>query len=175
MKEQRTLEVEWKAFELQPREFPLSPEQQAAKERMIEQSWPQLQAMAQQVYGLTLQRPRLGIDTRSAHVAAKAAERWGKGEAYHETLFVAYWQEGKDISDPGVLTSLAGGLGIDPGEFETALASRELLETVMQDQEESRRIGIRGVPATVIEGKYLLSGARPQQELLDILNRIENG
>ena len=150
VRHQRVLKVRWKAFELQPREFPPSPEQKAAKERMIQRSWPRVEAMAREIYGLQLQRPRLGVDTRDAHVAAKATERWNQGDAYHEALFVAYWQEGRDIGDREVLTSLAQNLGIDPEAFEAALASEELMQAVINDQEESRRLGIGGVPATLI-------------------------
>lgn len=167
------LEVSWKAFELQPREHRPSPEELAAKERMIQSTWPHVQRMAEEVYGLRLERPKLGVDTRLAHVAAKAAAQLGHGEAYHHALFAAHWQEGLDISDPAILRALAEGLGMDGEAFSQALERRELLDAVMAEEAQAHQLGLTGVPATVIARRYLVSGARPAGQLEDIFRRIE--
>lgn len=169
----RPLHVEWKAFELRPREIPVSAEEQAAKEKMVNESWPQLKQFASETYGLELNQPKLDVDTRLAHVAAKAAEQLGQGAAYHHAIFAAHWQQNRDISDRDTLLELAQEVGIDTEEFVKALDDSTLLDRVMQEEVESRQIGISGVPATVLAGKYLLSGCRPPDELAEILDRIE--
>ncbi|OUM95869.1 MAG: hypothetical protein BAA04_08745 [Firmicutes bacterium ZCTH02-B6] len=169
----RDLMVSWKAFELSPREHAPAPEEVAAKERMIQRTWPDVQRMAEEVYGLRLDRPKLGVDTRLAHVAAKAAAELGHGEAYHQALFAAHWQEGRDISDPGVLRALAEELGLDGEAFAQALERQDLLDEVMAEEAQAHQLGLTGVPAAVIARRYLVSGARPPEQLEDIFRRIE--
>src|SRR5690606_20140763 len=97
----------------------------------------------------------------------------GQGEAYHQALFAAHWQEGRDISDPGVLRALAEELGLDGEAFAQALERQDLLDEVMAEEAQAHQLGLTGVPAAVIARRYLVSGARPPEQLEDIFRRIE--
>lgn len=168
----RDLEITWRAFELQPRELQLSPEEEAAREAYIAQAWPQVERMARDVYGLELRRGRSGVDTRTAHVGAQVAREAGLEGPYVVAVFRAYWEQGRDIGDRAVLREVAEGVGIPPDRFLEGLDDEGYLQRVMEEQAESRRLGIRGVPATVVNGRYLLSGCRPAADLERVLDRL---
>lgn len=162
------LEVEWRAFELQPRESPMDPEALAEKQRYIDAHFPTAQRIAREGYGLELAKGRIDVDTRLAHMGAKIARARGKAHEYHAKVFAAHWVDQRDIGDPAVLIAIAQELGIDAAAFERALADAALEAAVLQEEHGAHRLGIRGVPATIIAGRYLLSGAQPADRLRSV-------
>lgn len=166
------IRVVWRAFELNPREAAVTPEQEAAKEAYIAQAWPGVQKMAREVYGLELERGPRGVDTRMAHVGMVVARRFQKEEAYLQQVFAAYWKDGEDVGDPAVLERAAGAAGIPVEAFRAGLDDEGLLREVLAEIEEAYRLGIRGVPATILDGRYKLSGCRPADELEHIFRQV---
>jgi|SRR5690606_34210693 len=173
VKAQRPLEVAWKAFELRPREQPTTPEEDARKKEFIAQGWPHVERMARDVFGLTMKLGPFGVDTRLAHVGYAAARILGQEDGYMRRVFAAYWQDGEDISRRDVLTEAAEEAGIPVQPFLEALDEERFLEEVLQDQERARRLGITAVPATVVAGRYALSGCRPPEDMLALFRRME--
>src|SRR5690606_26801824 len=131
--------------ELMPREAGITPAQLEAKRAAIDQAWPRVQSMAEQVWGLKMERGPLGIDTRLAHVGAKVAEGQGKADLYHKATFEAYWQRQEDLGDADVLVRIAASVGMDEEAFRAQLEDAELLQSVLAEQAQARRIGIGGV------------------------------
>lgn len=171
--EEVPVEVEWRAFELRPRESlgQIDPEAEAEKKKQIEAFWPRVEQMAKEVYGLTgIKRGRWGVDTRAAHIGAKVARRSGQESEYHRRVFAAHWVEEKDIGDPATLSQIAAASGLDAEAFQAALASRHMADEVTAEAAEAHRLGIRGVPALIIDSRYLLSGAQPKESLVRILS-----
>lgn len=168
------VEVEWRAFELRPRESldQMDPEAEAEKKRQIEAFWPRVEQMAKDVYGLTnIKRGRWGVDTRAAHIGAKIAREAGREDEYHRRVFAAHWIEEKDIGNPQTLAEIAAQSGIDAQAFEAALGSQQMVDEVTAEAAEAHRLGIRGVPALIIDRRYLLSGAQPKESLVRILSQ----
>jgi predicted DsbA family dithiol-disulfide isomerase len=87
---------------------------------------------------------------------------WAAGPrqaALKEALMRAYFVEGQDIGDPGVLTAIAGAQGLEgAGAF---LASDALDAHVRAEDLAFRRLGINGVPSFALDGQVLFSGALP--------------
>lgn len=173
VKEQRPLEIEWKAFELRPRERPSTPEEDAMKKEYIAQGWPHVERMARDVYGLTMKLGPFGIDTRLAHVGYAAARTFQREDVYMRQVFAAYWADGKDIGERDVLADAAEGAGIPVQSFLEALEEERFWEEVRGDQERAQELGLSAVPATVVEGRYALSGCRPPEDLLALFLRME--
>lgn len=165
VRNEASLSIEWRAFELQPQEAEIDPAALAEKEKMIDAYWPRVYRTAKEVYGLELQKGRLGVDTRLAHVGAKAAKRLGGDGAFHRKVFEAHWHAQKDISDPEVLVEIAKDAGLDEEAFRRALGDETLRADVLGEEREAQRLGIRGVPALIIDNRYLLSGAQPPEQL----------
>lgn len=168
VKAELPLAIDWRAFELQPAESPAARDELylAEKAKQIEAVWPQVARTAREIYGLELQPTPLGIDTRKAHIGAKIAREHGVDEAYHRRVFAAHWQEGRDISSTEVLVEIAADLGLDAGAFAAQLDDATLKEAVLREERTAHELGIRGVPALILENRYLISGAQPKERLL---------
>lgn len=137
----------------------------------IEASRPQLYAMAQNQYGLTLNVGPFGINSRPALVGAKFAEEMGVGEAYHNAVFQAYWQEAQDISELAVLAGVATAVSLDPAAFLAALDNPHYQAHMLADVEQAHAYGLSGVPALVYNNKYLVSGAQPYETLAQVAEK----
>ncbi len=137
----------------------------------IEASRPQLYAMAQNQYGLTLNVGPFGINSRPALVGAKFADEMGAGEAYHAAVFRAYWQEAQDISDPAVLKEAATAVSLDSAAFLAALDDPHYQAQNLADVEQAHAYGLSGVPALVYNNKYLVSGAQPYETLAQVAEK----
>ncbi|WZO97500.1 DsbA family protein [Isosphaeraceae bacterium EP7] len=83
-----------------------------------------------------------------------------------ESLFLAYFTEGRDLSDRATLSAIAVGAGLDKAEVDGLLASEAGLDAVRAGEEQGRRHGVSGVPFFVVNGKVALSGAQPPELFL---------
>lgn len=96
---------------------------------------------------------------KHAYAAAQAAEEaaeQGKGWAYTEAL-LARTEELAGRGEP-VLLEVAGELGLDDEEFDTALIDGRHLLVVDADQAEGKAIKVTGTPTYVIDGERLDGG-----------------
>ena len=80
----------------------------------IEAAWPQTSQTARENFGVEMTSHRLGVDSRLALEGAKFAEEKGVGEAYHEAMFKAHFQEDRDFGNLETLAELAQEVGLDP-------------------------------------------------------------
>jgi predicted DsbA family dithiol-disulfide isomerase len=104
---------------------------------------------------------------RFSHLAAKQ----GKGDAAEESLFKAYFTEGKNISDRDTLVQLGTEIGLDSAAVKQALEGDAYMQEVKQDIAEADAIGVRGVPFFVIDRKYAVSGAQAKEVFAQALER----
>lgn len=137
----------------------------------IEAGRPQLEAMARQRYGLELNVGPFGINSRPALVGAKFAEAHGLGEAYHDAVFRAYWQEAQNIEAVEVLAGLATAVGLNRDEFLAALDDPHYQNAMLADVQQAFQYGLSGVPALVYNNKYLVSGAQPYELLVQVAEK----
>lgn len=127
--------------------------------------------MARERYGLEINSGPFGINSRPALVGAKFAEAQGVGEAYHDAVFRAYWQEAKNIEDLAVLAEVATAVGLDGPQFLAALDDPHYQQAVMADVQQAFQYGLSGVPALVYNNKYLVSGAQPYELLAQVAEK----
>jgi predicted DsbA family dithiol-disulfide isomerase len=168
------IEIIWKSYELRPQDAPPLPEavEKAYRER-ITAGWPQVQQIANERFGLELKSHRWGVKSRYALEGAKYAEEQGLGPAYHEAMFKAHFVEDRDFGDLETLGDLAAEIGLNRAEFLNAVKSRAYAPQVDADISQAQVYGLQGVPATIIEQKYLLSGAQPFEVLDDVMQQIK--
>jgi predicted DsbA family dithiol-disulfide isomerase len=144
----KNLEIEWKSFELRPEGMevpPKSPEYLARAKAGVE-------ALGSK-YGLKMVFNDKSQHSRIALQGAKYAEEHGYGDEYHNAVFAAQFQEQKDINDLGVLTKLAGQIGLNDEEFREALVTKKYEPAVLRDLEEAQRLNIQGVPYYIVDGR----------------------
>lgn len=164
------LRIEWRAFELRPEPEPtLDPSGEYLRTTWARAVYPMAEAR-----GLALRLPPVQPRSAPAHAADYEARRQGRGEAMRRALFSAFFEQGRDIGDVGVLLDIAAGAGVDASALRTALERGVHDSALREDREDAAELGIQGVPALLIrragddaDQGILVSGAHP----LDVLRR----
>ena len=172
----RDVRVRWLSYELRP-ERPLTPDEEKAMRayRMkVDQNWPHVQAMAAS-YGLAFGARNRNTRSRLALEGAKFAEAHGRADEYAHAMFHAHFVAGRDISDPDTLTELARHAGLDGDAFRQALATRAYKAQVDRELALAFTYKLSGVPAFIIGGKYLVVGAQPLENLMDVVDNVSKG
>jgi len=98
-------------------------------------------------------------NTSAAHQLIDLAQSQGAAGRVVDALFRAYFEEGRDIGDAGVLNSIALGSGVSgwPGQANA--------KGVAELEENMRSLGISAVPTFIFERKSGVSGAHPPEAL----------
>jgi protein-disulfide isomerase len=103
-------------------------------------------------------------NAKPAAVASLAAHRQGKFWPMHDKLFANQRALSEDD-----LVSYAKDLGLDVAKFEKDMKDPELMKWVESDMAEGQKIGVRGTPATFINGR-MVSGAQPYDAFKKIID-----
>ncbi len=103
-----------------------------------------------------------------------AAEALGKLDIFHDALFKAMQVDKRRIYTEDDLMKFAEEIGIDPKEFRDAYQSFSVETRLRKAQDMSRRYGIDGVPAIVVNGKYRTSPSQTggTDRFVEVLNEL---
>lgn len=172
--------VHWLPFELNP-DMPVEGQDRHAYRSAKFGSWDHSQTLDAQVsaaaaqagvgmrHDLMLQTP----NTFSAHRLIWLAGQEGVQDAVVEALFSAYFVEGRDVGDVGVLIEIGTSVGIARDRAQAFFAGQVGVEEVSEAALSARRGGISGVPTFLINGQRAFSGAqRPDRMLAHLLSAI---
>ena len=99
---------------------------------------------------------------RALRLTELARDR-GLHEPVHDRLMDAYWEEARDIGDPGVLRALALEAGLDGVDVDETLAAYTFRDRVLASTQQAHSIGVNGVPAFLLDRKLLVLGAQPRE------------
>ncbi len=89
-------------------------------------------------------------------------------------LFVANFEEGRDISAPEVLCDIAESIGMDRAATARLLASNADIAETRATDEKAREMGVQGVPTFLIDGQYVVNGARDTAFWIDLIDEIND-
>jgi predicted DsbA family dithiol-disulfide isomerase len=106
-------------------------------------------------------------NTLDAHRLIWLADKEGFQDAVVEALFVAYFTDGRDISNPQSLLDVVAEAGLDRAKAEAVLDGDEGMDAIREVEGLSQLHGVSGVPFFVIDGKVTLSGAQPPEAFLE--------
>jgi predicted DsbA family dithiol-disulfide isomerase len=87
-------------------------------------------------------------------------------------LFAMNFEEGKNIGDHAVLIEAARESGMDVSVVESLLPTDADVAAVQSEIATASRMGIRGVPCFLLEGKYAVMGAQDAETLADALRQV---
>jgi predicted DsbA family dithiol-disulfide isomerase len=73
----------------------------------------------------------------------------------------AYWREGRDIGNAGVLADIAAAAGMDRAVTARLLASDADADDIRARDADARAKGVTAVPTFLIAQQYVVSGAQP--------------
>ncbi|HEV7164974.1 MAG TPA: DsbA family oxidoreductase [Gammaproteobacteria bacterium] len=107
-------------------------------------------------------------NTFDAHRLLTLAGTQGRQNALKEALLSAYFLEGRDIGDHGVLSDVTMQVGMS-GDIPAWLASDAAAQEVREDLGTAARLEISGVPFFIFAGRYALAGAQPPEVFAETL------
>lgn len=85
-------------------------------------------------------------------------------EAFDEALFVAYWDDYRDIGDIDVIADVAESVGLDSEEIREAATDDYWADRLEEQFQEARDQGVTGVPTFAADG-HAARGAVPPEQL----------
>jgi predicted DsbA family dithiol-disulfide isomerase len=109
-------------------------------------------------------------NTLDSHRLIRWAAAAGLQDTVVERLFAAYFLEGRDIGDPAVLEFLAADVGMDSIQIAELLADDTDLAAVEREMKLAGEMGITGVPTFIFANKFVLSGAREADVLVQVID-----
>ena len=150
-------------FELRPEPHPtLRPEGEYLRRAWEQSVYPIARRM-----GVPIALPPVSPQphTHLAFEGYQYARDHGKGNEYNRRVLEAFFVEGRDIGDTGVLTGLAGEVGLDRKAFEEVLRTRKYREAHRRALRHAYwEAGVTGVPMFVI-GDRVLTGLQDRETL----------
>lgn len=174
-----SIEIEWKSFQLNP-DQKTNPNISTLEYLASSKGWSMEQtkeitanvADMAKAEGLVFDYENAVVaNTRNAHRLIHFAATFGKGDEMKERLLLAYFTEGKNVDDFQTLIDLGIEVGLDGEAVKMTLESGAFNEGVDQDIYESRQLDVRGVPFFVLDRKFGISGAQPDEVFTQTLEK----
>ena len=106
--------------------------------------------------GLPFGDRKMTYNSRLAQELGKWAEDQGCGDAFHQAVFLSYFDRGENIARQQVLLQICAAVGLDPAAAGVVLDRRSYREAVDEDWRRSRQAGIIAVPTFVFDGRRLV-------------------
>lgn len=173
------VQVTWRSFELDP-DAPARSEHDMYGMLVAKYGGTREDAKAR-VDGVVQRAKTVGLDYQmdkavmgssfDAHRLLQLAKTKGLGDAMKERLFKAYFTEGAHLADTPTLIRLGSEVRLDGAEVAQMLSTAAFTDAVRNDEQEARRVGVRGVPFFVVDGRYSVSGAQPSEVFLGALRQ----
>lgn len=104
-----------------------------------------------------------GANTHDLHRLIHFAREKGREEELLSAFFRGHFVEGMSLNERAEVIRLSEKAGLSPSDVEAVLLSSSYHEEVEADKSKAVRLGIRGVPYFLFDGKYEVSGAQPKE------------
>jgi predicted DsbA family dithiol-disulfide isomerase len=165
----KDVEVEWMPFELRPHpNETLRPEGD-----YLQRAWHQRVYPIARQMGVPIKLPTVSPQPHS-HLAFEGfqyAKDHGRGNEYNHRVLEAFFVESQDIGEIGILSKLAGEIGLDNRDFEESLRTRKYREVHQRALRHAyEEAGVTGVPMFVI-GDQVLTGLQDHDTLEAVIEQ----
>ncbi len=154
MAERHSIKVDRKPYLLGPNRPPEGEPRRMFDGETETELNPAMQERAQRA-GLVMRRPQWSPNTVSMHEATVYAKEQGADDKFHHVVAGAYWETGADLADSETIKGFAEQSGLNWSELAPLLESGHYKETVMQEYEAAKALGVSGTPAYLIAGELL--------------------
>jgi len=154
------IEIVWKGLEIHPEVPPQGIPLEGFMPEMLANLEAQVRALAEEI-GLEMQMPEKLSNSHLALLGAEYAREYGKLAEYHEMVFSAYFQNGKDIGDIETLVELWNRIDDDSLSFREALLTERHVLHLKSSIAEAHSFGISAVPAFLFSTGTIILGAQP--------------
>jgi predicted DsbA family dithiol-disulfide isomerase len=173
LKPEFDFQLEWRGFQIHP-DWPAAGisaanAREAGDAASRQALWKRISAMAEAV-GFSMKPPAVLTNSRAALAATEFARESGSDEALEERIYRAYFNDGENIGDAGVVARLAAEAGLDAREAADAIKSPKYEMRLKNNSLAAHQRGVSGVPTFFI-GEYPLVGAQSLDATRAILQR----
>ncbi len=180
LKGEVTAEIHFQPFELNPR---MPPEGEDSTEHLVRKygsSAEQIDANREAIrargaaLGFTFNMDRRSrvYNTFDAHRLLHWAALEGRELVLKQILLRAYFTDGDDVSARETLLRLADEAGLDRERAQEILTGDAYADEVRMQEQFFQSRGIHSVPATIINGRHLISGGQPPEAFEQALRQI---
>lgn len=172
--------VQWHAFELNPDNsgdgepiLPALARKYGRSEEELRATQDQMMAIAKGL-GLNFEKiqERLVCNTFDAHRLVKWAGEQECQTELKQALFEAYFGRAENVADHDILLGCVEALGLDVEKAREVLNSDQYAVAVRKDEATYQKAGVSAVPAFIVNGKYLISGAQEPDTLVQALQEM---
>lgn len=172
--------VQWHAFELNPDKsgdgepiLPALARKYGRSEEELRVTQDQMMTIAKGL-GLNFEKiqERLVCNTFDAHRLVKWAGEQGCQTELKHALFEAYFCRAENVAEHDVLLECVDALGLDVKKARDVLNSDQYAVAVRKDEATYQKAGVSAVPAFIVNGKYLISGAQESDTLVQALQEM---
>lgn len=169
---EKDVEVEWMPFELRPSP---SPKIDPRTQPRVMEAWDSFIYPTAKKLGLEIKLPHFRSYSHFAFEGYQFAKEHGKGNEFHHRVFIAHFQEEKNIEDIEVLTKLAEEVGLSSVAFNKALVSRKYREMHQEALRHAYQEAIMAVPTFMI-GDKVIQGFTSKERLAKVIDQeLEKG
>lgn len=99
-------------------------------------------------------------NTKEYHRLIRYSGLFNKQDQLVKSLFRAYFELGENIGQREILLNHAESVGLNREETEKFMLGADFVEDIAAEEEMYRNAGVRGVPAYIMNRKYLIVGAQ---------------
>ena len=163
LKQEIDFDIEWKAFEIHP-ETPKEgiPLEDYFKNFKITAAKKYMERFGKDVE--IKMNTKVLSNSRLSLKANEFAKDQNKLTGFHEAIFVAYFEDGKDIGNIDVILEVAESVGLDKDELKAYLQTDESDKIIQESSNQAMEYGITGVPTFII-GDKMMVGAQSYKAL----------
>lgn len=114
-------------------------------------------------------------NTRKAHKLIHWAEQFNKQTTIHAGLIEAYFTQGLNIRNTGVLLDIAEQAGMDRISTQHALSSTHLAQALEKKTERQKTFKLPNIPAFIFNNGTVVSGSNSVETFEKTLSNFING
>lgn len=172
--------IQWHAFELNPdpsgdgepilqalaRKYGRSPQEMEAAQADM------MRIASGLGLNFTRMQERYTRNTFDGHRLVKWAGEHNRQTEMKVALFDAYFGHAANIADHDVLQAQAESIGLDGNQARELLESNRYADEVRQEEAYWQQAGVTGVPAFILNRRYMISGAQEPETLVEALRKV---
>ena len=137
------------------------------------QMWDRLEEEAKKSgLDLDMRKQKMRYPSQAAQVLVAAAESKGTQHAVSMAMSKACYVDALNISDPEVLVEIGMANGFTRDEVLALVTREDLQKEVEKAAAGASQQGIQGVPFFILDNKYGLSGAQPDEVFQEALETV---
>lgn len=121
--------------------------------------------------GIRVTPPGCWLDSEAALMGSELARRAGVFDRFHDSVFRAVFELGRDISHPDRLVEIASAAGMDSEAFRQAVHERLTASCLIENKSEADRFSALGYP-TFMLGDFPLIGIQPRETMRMLFARF---